>query len=222
MSSTREFLDYIKTHNLKYGTTAKFFKNLYTSKFKMHLLYANMSHIRHFESWVLIKIWSECFHSECQKMFQEYLECFTWRCTQGNRQAHYFSAWTSAIHKTCLCNNASLFSNWQGGLWMQTEMFTENWGAGWCQQAVNTHRQGVISMASTDGCEHWSVVRAGISHSKGKFYNCLIFADFFPNEQKYMEISNSYSVKVKSLRKRDVIRMDMWLGLGTTFGSKAS
>lgn len=59
MSSTRVFLDYIKPHNLKYEITAKFFNNLYTSKFKMHMFYANMGHIRHFESWVLMKRWSE-------------------------------------------------------------------------------------------------------------------------------------------------------------------
>lgn len=64
-------------------------------------------------------------------------------------------------------------------------------------------------MASTDDCEHWSVVRVRISQPKGKFYNSRSFADFFPNEHKNMETSNSYSAKVKSLRKSDVIRMDM-------------
>lgn len=94
MSSTRVFQDYIKPHNLKYEITAKFFNNLYTSKFKMHLFYANMGHIRHFEPWVLTKRWSERFHPEWNGsiQFQEPLECFTWRCTQGNTQAHSFSA----------------------------------------------------------------------------------------------------------------------------------
>ena len=43
------------------------------------------------------------------------------------------------------------------------------------------------------------------------------FTDFFPNEHKCMEMSNSISsARLESLRKSDVIKTGMWLGPGTT------
>lgn len=148
-----------------------------------------MDHIRHLKSHMLKKM-GQFFHPECWKVFQESLECFTWRCTQGYRQARGFSAWTSTVHNTWNSYYASLYSSCQTG----SQRHAGNLGAeaGWLQQAVYLYRQGITSVASRDGCGYWSVVGAGPSHPQGYFSDCMSFTDFFPNKRKSMETSFSF------------------------------